>query len=874
MADTLRSIRPTDPHGLERRAGLQSLFATMGLESAPTSVGRYVVRGKLGEGAMGAVFEAEDPKLGRLVAIKVIRRGGQTPGIFDDAPEAYIDREARALARFSHPNVVPVYDVGEDDGQLFVAMEHMAGGSLRRWLADHPPEDWVDIVTPFLQAGRGLAAAHAASVIHRDFKPDNVLVNGDGVAKVADFGLAVVVGSEDAPERSTSEGSGSYIVGTRPFMAPELWKGGRTTPRSDQYSFCASLLWALNEHHGAVPMNIRAALGRGMREDPRERWPSLDALLDALQRATVQPVGDRHRRSLIDRVQRIWLDGLLRASLDGRALVSLRIACLPELVDSPWESHQPGPETQLRTEDLPELFEVSNGALLIVGSPGAGKTTAALSLARSLLDAAREDASASIPVVLNLASFGARSKRRALSRLVPGRPRRDTLAAWVEDELVAKYRLPRRRVARWLETDELVLILDGLDELSASARAPCVEAINRFRRERAVPLVVACREDEYLASGTRLSLGGAARVCPIDQPAAEAWGLDEAPGESEDATLRTPLWLVIGGGVEHVTENAWDRVYDEYIDSALERPPALAKPEQALHRKRLRWLAANLARLDESDVWLDRMQVEWLPGLPRQMLAMAIGTLALFMATVIPSALGSMAVGRSALSGFFLGIGSLIIVLSFNRGLRVSTGEKMRWSGRAALRRAPIMVGIGVAVGGLYGLLMGRPLLAMLYLGATGGAATGVLLGLEYADRSRGIHPNDGLLLALRQWIVITLVSGLFIGACYGFVISPIYGRLFPAMLDAYPGINVSLMHAVQLGTVIGLAIGLIYGGAAILLHGAIRLALALTSPLPIRLVRWLDDATQRGLMRRVGGGYMFMHATLLEHLARPDSGH
>src|SRR3569833_2273347 len=132
---------------------------------------------------MGVVFLAYDPELDRKVALKLLRLGKLgTTGM------ARLLREAQALARLSHPNVVPVYDVGTVDNQAFVAMEYVEGQTLKRWLKT--PRAWRDIVGVMRDAGRGLAAAHAAGLVHRDFKPDNVLIGADGRVRVVDFGLA------------------------------------------------------------------------------------------------------------------------------------------------------------------------------------------------------------------------------------------------------------------------------------------------------------------------------------------------------------------------------------------------------------------------------------------------------------------------------------------------------------------------------------------------------------------------------------------------------------------------------------------------------------------------------------------------------------
>ncbi|HET6582387.1 MAG TPA: serine/threonine-protein kinase, partial [Nannocystaceae bacterium] len=286
-------------------------------------MGPYVVRRWLGQGGMGTVYGADDPRLGREVALKVLHKRAD-----DRVLQARVMREAQALARLSHPNVVPVYDVGFEAGTLWVAMELVRGPSLLAWLADRPP--WPDVIDAFVQAGRGLAAAHAAGIVHRDFKPGNAMMAGRGPldrVMVLDFGLAWAPGGEggapasvrtdrDAGRRShTGRDPLAYtltdagaVVGTIPYMAPEQHSRREVDARADQYSLCVSIfegLFGARPYDGdidtivkkklagppprpvgtaAVPGRIWRVIQRGLAPNPNERWPDVDALVDALER--------------------------------------------------------------------------------------------------------------------------------------------------------------------------------------------------------------------------------------------------------------------------------------------------------------------------------------------------------------------------------------------------------------------------------------------------------------------------------------------------------------------------------------------------------------------------------------------------------------
>jgi tetratricopeptide (TPR) repeat protein len=274
----------------------------------PVQLGRYRLLGRLGQGGMSVVFRAHDPQLRREVAVKLLHSSRGAP---DPEHQARLRREAHALGRLSHPNVVQVFEIGEVDGQTFVVMELVRGTTLREWLRAGP-HPLPEVVAMVAQAGRGLAAAHAAGIVHRDFKPENVLIGADGRARVVDFGLARASPGEGAPvEVSTSSlaapltRSGT-VLGTPAFMAPEqLREAGRADARSDQFSFCVLLYEALYGERpfddltaakvrppppGAqVPAALRAVLLRGLQHDPAERWPTMDALLDALAAATATP---------------------------------------------------------------------------------------------------------------------------------------------------------------------------------------------------------------------------------------------------------------------------------------------------------------------------------------------------------------------------------------------------------------------------------------------------------------------------------------------------------------------------------------------------------------------------------------------------------
>lgn len=210
---------------------------------------------------MGVVYAAADPELDRKVAIKLLHT--------EDAAQQLV-AEAKALARLRHPNVVSVYEVGKFAGHTFIAMEHVEGQSLADWL-EAKTRSWRAIVDVFVAAGRGLAAAHAAGLVHRDFKPENVVVGADGEPRVVDFGLARSA-EDDAPTslrevvHAKSEATKSRLAGTPAFMAHELFDGHAATAKSDQFAFSVALYRALFR---SSPFDIEAT-AQGAKHEPKK----------------------------------------------------------------------------------------------------------------------------------------------------------------------------------------------------------------------------------------------------------------------------------------------------------------------------------------------------------------------------------------------------------------------------------------------------------------------------------------------------------------------------------------------------------------------------------------------------------------------------
>ena len=339
LGDTMATPpQPVDPQAAGPRVASGSVASggrrgTCALE-AGDRLGRYVVLEIIGAGGMGEVYSAYDPELDRRIALKVIRPSADDSETLTTARGRLL-REAQAMAQLSHPNVISVFDVGTLADNVYVAMEYVEGQDLRAWAALERPE-WREVLELYIAAARGLAAAHDADMVHRDFKPDNVLLGKDGRVRVIDFGLArqaetatggaraprdknallIATARSISPSASASTTRTGAVMGTPAYMAPEQFEGAATDPRTDQFNFFVSLYealygerpfagdsftsLALNVTEGIlkplpkdsdVPDWLARVVVRGLSRDVDARFPSMAAAIEALL-----PPEQRHRR--------------------------------------------------------------------------------------------------------------------------------------------------------------------------------------------------------------------------------------------------------------------------------------------------------------------------------------------------------------------------------------------------------------------------------------------------------------------------------------------------------------------------------------------------------------------------------------------------
>ena len=589
---------------------------------------------------------------------------------------------------------------------------------------------------------------------------------------------------------------------------------------------------------------------------------------------------------MLELVRNSWVKGVLKQSLPDEVLIELGLEERRDAVlnRQGMELQRPGKPNRLLPPgtEIMDVFDEMEQTLLILGEPGSGKTTMLLELARDTIARAEEDPKHPIPVVFNLASWT---------------DAKQPIADWLVDELKTKYYTPKKIASDWIENDDLLLLLDGLDEVLPERREACVCAINDFRHEHGLtPLVVCCRSEEYETLSTRLDLEGAVCLQPLtpeqiddylDQIGQELAGLRTAL--KDDPTLyelaQTPLMLSImtlayrGMSVDelqpletvdarrkHIFDNYVERMFKprtertlpDYEDAGFtpdrkKKDGRRFSKEETIHW--LSWLAKRMSQHGQTVFLIERMQPDWLPTRAQQRI-MTVGVggmIGLFAGTLfgtlvgliswISSGFSSWGVGIP--SGFFEMLVGLMIVCGWNGYSKdIRPVETLRFSWGAMLTAAVIG---GLPVWWLY---FDDPhvLLSVLISALVFGLSFGLIKG---AVDTRTV-PNEGIHRSARNARSTGLLSGLFLGLLIGLFIKTLVG----------------IIGGLLVGLLFGLIFGMRYGGRACIQHLVLRIMLCLNGSAPLNYVRFLDYATGRIFLRNVGGGYIFVHRLLLEYFA------
>ena len=507
----------------------------------------YEIRQQIASGGYGAVYEAWDSSVKRSVAIKTILPEYANQEEF----KRRFESEAQLVAQLEHPHIIPIHQYWQDDDGAFLVMRYIRGGNLRDIMARHGKMSAIQIQRIIKQLVSALDVSHTHGVVHRDIKPENILLDPQGNSYLGDFGIAKNLHTDDDITATDS------IIGTWKYLSPEQIKNEGISAQSDQYAVAVMLYEMLTGEHPFkdtpvtmmlikhmqeplpnlldnrpdLPEALNTVIQRATMKQPEDRYPNMTAFANAFNNVIdgvsikmamadtepniTEPIyiptpraktpQARTRLAMIQNVRKFWIEGVLQTSLANVELLDLGLSPDYDSVNHPWQkllNISTGEDGQpLTSNQIMTYFENLNGKLLVMGDPGAGKTTMLLNLTQQLLRRAELDPAYPIPVVLNLSTW---SQSRA------------SIEEWIEDELNNKYQTPRQMAKEWIEGDNLTLMLDGLDEVDGQYRNDCVGAINTYREEHGfVDIVLCCRTEEYQDLMTQVMLNGAIRIDPL-----------------------------------------------------------------------------------------------------------------------------------------------------------------------------------------------------------------------------------------------------------------------------------------------------------------------------------------------------------------------
>lgn len=587
---------------------------------------------------------------------------------------------------------------------------------------------------------------------------------------------------------------------------------------------------------------------------------------------------------LLAKVERFWVEDVLSKRVpEGRGLRIRRQEKL-EAVGRPALGEAAAGDAAKTVEPIDKFFQRKESSLLLLGPPGSGKTVALLELARGLVEVARRDPTAPVPVLFHLASWKEEDR---------------SLAGWMATELSLRYQAGTKDAADWIARDRIVPLLDGLDEAAAEARAGCVAAINAHLHEHglATGMAVACHSGVYAELPEPLELVNAVELLPLTPAQIDERLATAGPvGADLRELAASPLMLTL---IERTLEKTapadlpaggTDQVLAAYATALLEPGRDIPWPWDKKEagslsdaaRRTLAWLARGMAAHDRALFQIERLQPSWLASrgqlLAYAVLSRALGgcLLGLPLAAVFSrlEIAGAALLGGAvwgALAGVRLGGGN---GRRGDRDIRVKEALVWRrWSWRGTAIGALSMLACSLAAGVRFHLRADptvahlRPVLWVfsLLLIVLGGGLSGLFGGLGGRALEEKERPNQGTWLALRNAAVAGLVLGLAtLGAAGGVLALIRLGGPLP---------RGTLGQLLQTAAVLGVWGGLAYSGLDFVRHFVLRLILRLTRQTPGRLVRFLDHAAERGLLQRPGGSYMFVHPLLLEFLAQEEEG-
>jgi GTPase SAR1 family protein len=619
----------------------------------------------------------------------------------------------------------------------------------------------------------------------------------------------------------------------------------------------------------------------------------------------------RQRKVLISKVKEYWIEGVLEKSLHTKAMIELGLEKRPDLVERPFggleklskEARQILPAETNATEVFNQIGD--GRTLLILGHPGAGKTITLLKLAHNLVTRTEENLSCLIPVIFNLSSWGSKQQ---------------LIESWLVEELWNKYQVPKEVGKSWIADQQLLLLLDGLDEVKANRRVACIEAINQFVQAYGQTEIVVCsRISDYKKLSKRLHLRGAIYIRSLTSDQVSQY-LDSAGQQlgavktllEEDPILRklakSPLILNIitlayrGKGAAELpqagsSEARRQHLFNTYIEQMFwKEKVGKSKEYQATYSDTntklwLTWLAQRMVQTSQSVFLIEQIQPNWLPNKNQRRLyfhgTIFFGVLAAFLTGLInvPNIGWNYALIMSLYGG--LGIGTIYAINMFANKGEIKTTERLEWTWSSIIQnlRKGLLIGLGLGlVMGMitsfaefnnyieeYKVAIERLLnheVNLLSLGLIYGLFITLTIGLIYGltgdmqsfeITNKIVKPNQGIWRSAINTVKIGLIDGLVVFLIFW---------LIDVQLQGYP-VVVALRYALCYGLIAGILFGLVTrSGRACIQHFTLRLILFSTGCVPWNYARFLDYASERVFLQKVGGGYIFVHRMLMEHFA------
>jgi NACHT domain/CHAT domain len=593
----------------------------------------------------------------------------------------------------------------------------------------------------------------------------------------------------------------------------------------------------------------------------------------------------KQRQILLGKVKQFWIEGFLQPSLQGTAAIQLFWKTRRDTIDDLSQGIEvlsvelDASYERLRSTRTYE--EMGQGrTLLILGSPGSGKTISLLQLAQRLIERSEKDMSLPIPVVFNLSSW-ARDRK--------------TIVDWAIDDLREKYQVPKSLSEPWIKQQQLILLLDGLDEVNEEYRNDCVRALNEFIELFPQTEVAICsRVQVYEALTEHLQISTALCLQPLTSESVYQF-LDSVGGSlgglkallKTDMELekfaQTPLILNFmsvayqGWAVEDLipqlrsTADRHQHLFDTYIDRRLDRGATPIYTKDQVQRW-LSWLATQMLQEKRTIFLIEKMQPTWLKNQREK----SIYQIRTFIFSGLISGLNGTLVGvLSLLNGLHIGLSSTNTPLIFGLtggivgGIvttlpkKISPLEQLSWSWRRAKARwvSELLAGVfyGLILGLIYRLISrdSEGVYLGLVLGLIFGLVFGLVSGLGSSEIEQRNAPNQGIRSSIRNCIIMGLVGGLTFGVIFGMISIRFFGN--------GQIVNVGVIF----GLIFGLVFGLKYGGVAWNRHFTLRQMLFQKGRIPWNYAKFLDFASDRLLMKKIGGGYVFFHRMLLEHFAQ-----